>query len=184
MNIRPMVRGSVVPLIALAFATTGCSEPNSGAGTTAAEVSGSPTPEQPAAAPDPRAGPSDPALPERTFCNIESVDGQVFGSELAVEEGAEIRGWLGHDEPAEIENSELVVIREDGDVATRLPLQRDGARDDVVAAYAGREDLRNSGFSVSWVPGDIHPGRYHVLLEYKAGGVAFRCDNGRYVRTD
>jgi len=174
-------RKSVATLLVLALAaTTACSEPNGNTAAKGASGSQSPGQEPPAVPPDGETGPA-ATLREATYCNIESVGGEAFGGELVAANGAEIRGWLGHGEPSEIKNPQLVAASEDGHVAVRLPVQRGEIRDDVVAAYTGREDLRQSGFSVDWQRSEAEPGRYHVFLEYEAGGSSFRCDNGRYI---
>ncbi|WP_329857840.1 hypothetical protein [Stenotrophomonas muris] len=116
---------------------------------------------------------------DQSYCNIESVGSNAFvAGPLAVAPAQKVHGWLGHSTPAPVGSPMLVLLGEHG-AAAGIALQLSMVRDDVVNAYGGRAELRESGFEAA-LP-DVPAGTYKLLLHYIVDGKTYRCDNGRQV---
>lgn len=116
---------------------------------------------------------------EQSYCNIESVDWNLFGAgPRSVQPGQTIRGWLGHVSQGSVQ-SPLLLVLNDGGVVAGIRLQLSNPREDVVNAHGGRPDLRNAGFE-ALLPA-APAGAYRLLLHYTFDGKAYRCDNGRQI---
>lgn len=119
---------------------------------------------------------------DQSYCNIESVGATAFvAGSLPVAPGQKVRGWLGHATSGPVQAPVLVLLGEQG-ATTGVPLQLSVPRDDVVNAYGGRAELRNSGFEAA-LPG-VPAGTYKLLLHYAFDGKTYRCDNGRQITFD
>jgi hypothetical protein len=116
-------------------------------------------------------------------CNLETVNGQVFGSgALTLQSGHAnvFKGWL---DAAGIANP-IYRMRFDSAESNRnlqAPLSLTEQRPDVAAAHPGAP--MTSGFDLELSPGALPVGSYHVYLAVESGGKAYVCDSGRHIKS-
>lgn len=114
-------------------------------------------------------------------CNLETVDGQAFGSgvlALQSDHANVFKGWL---DAAGIANPIYRLRFDSADFNRHLqaPLSLTEQRPDVAAAHPGASMA--SGFDLELPSGALPVGSYHVYLAVESGGKAYVCDSGRHI---
>lgn len=173
-----------VALCLVLSALNGCQEPG-GQSASSAPVAGAPASSAPAAQGAPPVGlvayqPPQTVSPLAN-CNLETVDGQAFGSAASTLQSDRVstfKGWL---DTAGVANP-VYRMRFDSDDSghhLQAPLSLTEQRADVAAAHPGAPLI--SGFSLTLPSDALSPGSYHVYLAVESGGKTYVCDSGRHI---
>lgn len=114
-------------------------------------------------------------------CNIETVNGQPFGSGASALQSNHaniFNGWLF---AAGVVNPIYRMRFDSGNSGRHLQadLSLTVQRPDVAAAQPGAPLA--SGFSLTLPPGALPVGAYHVYLAVESGGKTYVCDSGRHI---
>ena len=118
------------------------------------------------------------------ICNIEFVNGLLFGAETVVikqTNSLTLRGW-GMDVD-NLRTAQSVVVCFKGIKNTYyLPAQVGYQRKDVVDYFSLTDDLVNSGFELNTTIQYIPKGQYHVMLVMVFDDLSLICDRGRKIQ--
>jgi hypothetical protein len=118
-------------------------------------------------------------------CNIERLDGALFGAEVhqLSDAGFELSGWVVDQGKKSVPAGANIWLEKNGDSRIwSVPLALTIGRPDVVENQGGNAAYLRSGFSVRINPSGLPAGQYHLLIQYPGDGHAFVCDNGRQLR--
>lgn len=114
-------------------------------------------------------------------CNLETVDGQVFGTGVSTLQSSRVNVFNGWLDAAGVANP-VYRMRFDGDDSEhhlQAPLALTEQRADVAAAHPGAPLA--SGFSLTLPSGALPLGSYHVYLAVESDGKTYVCDSGRHI---
>lgn len=118
-------------------------------------------------------------------CNIERMDGILFGAQVRHVSGAgfELSGWVVDQGKKTVPAIANVWLEKKGDPRIwAVPLALTVDRPDVMQSLGGTPAYLLSGFSAKINASNLPTGEYHLLIQYPEDGHAFVCDNGRYLR--
>lgn len=120
-------------------------------------------------------------------CNIERLDGALFGTEVHQVSGSgfELSGWVVDQDRKSVPAGANIWLEKKGDSRIwAVPLALTINRSDVMESQGGTPASLRSGFSAKINPSSLPGGEYHLLIEYSGEGHAFVCDNGRRLRVE
>lgn len=118
-------------------------------------------------------------------CNIERLDGALFGTEVRQVSGAgfELSGWVVDQGKKSVpDGANIWLEKKDDSRIWSVPLALTINRPDVMENQGGAPAYLQSGFSVKINPSSLPGGEYHLLIQYPRDGHAYVCDNGRHLR--
>lgn len=118
-------------------------------------------------------------------CNIERLDGTLFGTEVHQVSGAalELSGWVLDPGKKSVPDGANIWLEKKGDSRIwSVPLALTINRPDVMEDQGGTPAYLRSGFSAKINPSSLPAGEYHLLIQYPGDGHVNVCDNGRHLR--
>lgn len=127
------------------------------------------------------------SLVAASHCNIERLDGNLFGTEVrkVPATGFELSGWVVDQARTSVPVRANIWLEKKGDSRIWVvPLALTIDRPDVVQSQGGVSAYLHSGFSARISPTSLPAGEYHLLIQYPDGGHAAVCDNGRHLRVE
>lgn len=119
-----------------------------------------------------------------TSCNVSYINGRGYGAEDFVVEGSTIGlgGWVADSVNRKVPRHAWIVISAaESNDAYQIPISFWMRRPDVQEALGGAGSYQRTGFAASINIEKLRPGRYHLYVIYRGGGVFYTCDEGRYV---
>ncbi|TAM36275.1 MAG: hypothetical protein EPN56_04660 [Rhodanobacter sp.] len=121
-------------------------------------------------------------------CNIERIDGEVFGTTAhrTPKRVIAISGWLVDQATRSVPQSvSLAIDVAKGDSrAWTAAVTPSIDRPDVVKILGGNAAYRRSGFEVKLDRSVLADGEYRLQIRYSLDGRDFLCDNGRSIELD
>lgn len=116
-------------------------------------------------------------------CNLERVDGKVFGqAPLQVKMGQSLvaSGWVVDSKAVSVPAEAVIRASAEADGAVfYAPVSLRVDREDVASHLGGDKAYVRSGFEAEIQLGELKSGTYQLQLGFSAKGRAALCDNGR-----